>query len=217
MDLIILILEVIILLAIGCLFLFRKFLFSYSSKKGENLATKEDVAEITSKIESVKLNHAKQLEEARADLSTQINNHGFRYEKEYEVLSELSELLVDVRDTCLSLRPAFDYKDPNKSDDEIKRERLTKYYDALRALYAVREKKRPFYPDEIYQAIREIEKESRSESIEYQHNDPHDSARHMEYWENAEKNQTKVTEIAERAMQKIRERVTKWELLSDGL
>ncbi len=214
---IIIVLEILILLAIGCIFLFKKYLFSYSSEKGKNLATKEDIGEITNSIESVKLNHAKLLESTRAELSSQINNHGFRYEKEYEVLSDLSSLLVDVRDASLSLRPAMDYRDPDKSDDDIKRERLTRYYEALRALYVVREKKRPFYPEEIYLSIRAIEKESRSESIEYQYRDPEDENRYMDYWEKAEKNQEKITELAEEAMSKIRDRVTKWEALVDGL
>lgn len=210
-------LQFIILLGIGSVFLFKKFLFSYSSEKGKNIATKEDIGEITNKIESVKLDHATQLESARAELSSQINTHGFRYEKEYEVLSELSALLVDVRDASISLRPVMDFRDPNKSDDEIKQERLARFYEALRALYLVREKKRPFFPEEIYQSIRLIEKESRSESIEYQYHDPMDGERYMDYWEKAESNQEKITEQAEVAMGQIRERVTKWEALSDGL
>jgi hypothetical protein len=36
-------------------FIFRNYLPNYFSKKGENLATKEDVAEITKQIEQVKL------------------------------------------------------------------------------------------------------------------------------------------------------------------
>lgn len=210
-------LQILILLGIGCFFLFKNFLFSYSSEKGKNVATKEDIGEITNRIESVKLDHATQLESARAELSSQINTHGFRYEKEYEVLSELSALLVDVRDASISLRPVMDFRDPNKADDEIKRERLTRFYEALRALYLVREKKRPFFPEEIYQSIRLIEKESRSESIEYQYRDPVDGERYMDYWEKAESNQEKITEKAELAMSQIRKRVTKWEALSDGL
>lgn len=213
----ILILQFLTLIAIGCIFLFKKFLFSYSSEKGKNLATKEDISSITEKIEDVKLVHAKQLESTRAELSSQINTHGFRYEKEYEVLSELSALLVDVRDASLSLRPAVDYVDPNKSEDEIKKERLTRYYDALRTLYLVREKKRPFYPNEIYQSIQAIEKESRSESIAYQYQNPNDGEKYMDYWDKAKENQDKITELAEDSMSKIRERVTKWEALANGL
>lgn len=131
MEVINLVLQILVLLAIGCIIFFRKYLFGYSSEKGKNLATKEDIGEITRKIEAVKLDHARHLETARAELSSQINTHGFRYEKEYQVLSELSALLVDVRDASLNLRPIMDYVNPDKSDQEIKKERLNRFYEAL--------------------------------------------------------------------------------------
>lgn len=217
MELIILFLQILVLLAISCIFFFRKYLFSYSFEKGKNLATKEDIGAITRKIEAVKLDHARHLETARAELSSQINTHGFRYEKEYQVLSELSALLVDVRDASLNLRPMMDFVDPSKSDEERKTERLGKYYEALRELYFVREKKRPFYPENIYKSIQMIEKESRSESIQYQFRDPTDGEKYADYWEQAERNQEKITQLAETAMSHIRERVTKWESLSGSL
>ena len=48
-------------------FLAKSFLSPYLSKKGENLATKEDIASITGKIESVKTDYAKVLEELRSN------------------------------------------------------------------------------------------------------------------------------------------------------
>lgn len=134
-------------------FLLNSFFPKYFGKKGENLATKEDISEITNKIETVKHDYAHQLEATKAELSAQLNTHGFRYEKEYEVLNELTALLVDVRDTSLSLRPVLDFRDPSKEEEEIKKERLQRFFEALRALYLYREKKRPFYPDEIVTAV----------------------------------------------------------------
>ncbi|MGM0444293.1 MAG: hypothetical protein ACQEQV_08915 [Fibrobacterota bacterium] len=54
MDVVILVLEILILLGIGCLFLFKDMLFSYSKTKGKNLATKEDISEITKLAEEIK-------------------------------------------------------------------------------------------------------------------------------------------------------------------
>lgn len=48
-------------------FLLKSFIPSYLSEKGKNLATKEDVASITDKVESVKTDYAKVLEELRAN------------------------------------------------------------------------------------------------------------------------------------------------------
>jgi hypothetical protein len=47
--------------------LLKSFLPSYLSEKGKNLATKEDIASITDKVESVKTDYAKVLEELRSD------------------------------------------------------------------------------------------------------------------------------------------------------
>ena len=56
--------------SIGAILLYgfiKLFLPSYLSQKGKNLATKEDVEEITSKVESVKSDYAKLLEEVRSE------------------------------------------------------------------------------------------------------------------------------------------------------
>lgn len=47
--------------------LLKSFLPSYLSEKGKNLATKEDIALITDKVESVKTDYAKVLEELRSN------------------------------------------------------------------------------------------------------------------------------------------------------
>nr|WP_319565196.1 hypothetical protein [uncultured Rhodoferax sp.] len=193
------------------------FLPKYFGKKGENLATKEDIAEITDKIETVKHDYASQLESVKAELSAKLSTYGFRYEKEYEVLSELTILLVDVRDASISLRPIVDFRDPDKSIDDIKDERLKRFFDARRSLYIAREKKRPFYPEEIYQTILSIEKIAHAESIDYQHQNPFEKGKYLSYWESAEKNQKEITASVEAAMMKIRERVTTWEALHNGL
>ena len=200
-----------------CGLLFKNFLLKYFGKKGENLATKEDISEITNKIETVKHDYARHLEATKAELSAQLNTHGFRFEKEFEVLNELTALLVDVRDASLSLRPTLDFKDPSKDEKEIKVERLQRFYEALRGLYHYREKKRPFYPDDIYQSIKSVEKIAHTEAIKYQHQDPFKGKDYMKYWDEAEKNQEAIASMADASMKIIRERVTKWEALCGDL
>lgn len=196
--------------------LVKSYLPSYAKKKGENLATREDIADITAKIETVKHDYANQLERAKADLSAQLSMHGYRYEKEYEVLSHLTEHLVDLRDATVSLRPAADFKDPDKSEDQIKHERLARFGEAGRRLYQENEKKRPFFPSDIYDSISAILKLTYKESVEYRYKHPFEDGQFMEYWESAEKNQTATTESVEAAMELIRNRVLKWELLQDN-
>jgi hypothetical protein len=192
-------------------FILHSYLPGYFRKKGENLATKEDIAEITHQIENVKHEYATQLENAKADLSVLVTRHGFRYEKEYEVLGRLTELLVELRGASVSLRPAVDYKDPALSEDEIKQQRLTRLNQAGRDVYLESEKKRPFFPSDIYDSIQAILKITHSESIEYRIKDPFEREGFLAYWESADKNQAAITQSVEDAMELIRNRVIKWD------
>lgn len=194
--------------------LIKSFLPKYIGKKGENLATKEDISEITNKIETVKHDYANQLEATKAELSAQLNTHGFRYEKEYEILNELTALLVDVRNASLSLRPTLDFQDPSKDKEEIKKERLNRLFEAQKALYLYSEKKRPFYINEIYQSILSLENITHIEAVKYQYGDPFGVNNFKEYWKVAKKNHEEIASMADVAMKIIRERVTKWETLS---
>lgn len=61
METIMQILNILVIIAVGIIFLFRRFyLPAYLNKKGENLATKEDIADITEKIEEVKMEFTSQ-------------------------------------------------------------------------------------------------------------------------------------------------------------
>ncbi|MBP5074764.1 hypothetical protein HUS84_12285 [Pseudomonas chlororaphis] len=57
------------------LLLAQHFLPSYSKEKGKNLATKEDIEAITEKIESVKVDYAKQLELYKLQLWQEQQSH----------------------------------------------------------------------------------------------------------------------------------------------
>lgn len=191
--------------------LVRSFLPNYVKKKAENLATKEDIGDITQKIEDVKIDYATQLEETKAALMSRISTHSYRFEKEYEVLSQLTECLVEVRSATLQLRPIFDRVDLTESEDERKNKRLDRLYDARKTLFQVRETKRPFFTEYIYKSILEIDKTAHHESIGYELHSPNDLKR--DYWEDAEKNQETITQSVEQAMTKIRERVRSWDAL----
>ena len=52
---------------IGIIVLITSFLGSYIRRKGQNLATKEDLSEITNKIEGIKADYAKNIETSRKD------------------------------------------------------------------------------------------------------------------------------------------------------
>ena len=75
----------------------KKYLPSYLQQKGHNLATKEDIKEITDKIESVKTQYTKSIEERKADLS-------IRNEQKIRVLEKRNEALLKLFEDCSELR-----------------------------------------------------------------------------------------------------------------
>lgn len=216
MDVWILLLQGASLIGLGVLGALIKFFpAGYLGEKGKNLATKEDVAEITDRIERVKGQYSAELEATKAELSSKLKTHGFRYEKEFQVLEILSERLVRVRDCSRALRPIMDLVDPAKSKDEIKSERLKASWESRRDLYLIRETKRPFFPEDIYQAILAVEKVASTEAIRYQYQElGEDGVDFRKYWEEAETNQQAVSERADEALQLIRLRITQWDSLA---
>jgi hypothetical protein len=51
------------------------FTASYVKEKGKNLATREDIDEITRKIESAKIEYAKELESIKSQLNAKFHTH----------------------------------------------------------------------------------------------------------------------------------------------
>jgi hypothetical protein len=84
-----LILEITIIAVGVLLFLaFKYFLPSYVQEKGKNLATKQDIEEITRKVESVKIDFSKDLEFIKSDLQ-------FQNQSLFSIKSAEREALID--------------------------------------------------------------------------------------------------------------------------
>lgn len=187
-------------IVLGIIAFIASYLGGYARRKGENVATKKDIKKITDEIESVKHEYAKEL-----------HIHQIRYEKEFELLSELSEKIVKLRDSAKSLRPSLDYPVP-----EDKKERFKAYSDASLELYDLFENKKPFIPEHIYTALRKFDHLTWKESISYKISSPDPKDRRHydpEYWEKSTDNAKKIEDISEEILEQIRNRVKKWETL----
>lgn len=97
---IIVFLQFLILLSIGCAFLFRRYLISYSSEKGKNLATQEDIEEITRKVEDVKVVYLKEIERLKVDLSLLSKKQDVLLDEKIRVFKRLQKQLVDFKKYC---------------------------------------------------------------------------------------------------------------------
>ena len=190
---------------------FKRFYFpSYLKKKGENLATKEDIGEITKQVESIKHQHSTDLESFKALIGSQLYIHQTRYQNEFNILRDLSAKITELRDSALSLRPVIDVTD--SSEPEEKKKRLTRYHEAAIALYKTYEAAKPFYPDEIYDGIKKLDNVIWKEVVEYKNWSPN-AGRGFDpkYWEKAKGNEKEILENMDVVMKLIRNRINYWE------
>ncbi|TNZ55704.1 hypothetical protein CGK45_22735 [Vibrio parahaemolyticus] len=108
MDTVLLVLQIVTLLGIGCIILFRKFLFSYSSEKGKNLATKEDIEDITRRVESTKNEYISDIERLKVELALLSRKHDILLGEKVRVFKKLQERLVGFKRYCEAALGSYD-------------------------------------------------------------------------------------------------------------
>jgi hypothetical protein len=129
------------------------------------------------------------------------------------MLLELSEKLVELRDATMRLRPQGDYVPPPGKEEERKQQRLARYSAAMKALYRFSEPRRPFLPEELSAWLKELDRLTWTESIQYRRrsSDPDDPGFDPKYWDTAEKNAAAVEKAVEAVQDAVRARVQRWE------
>lgn len=101
MELIHGIIDVIILLGIiTIVIMLRSYLPSYAKEKGKNLATREDISEITRKVEEVRTQHSAQLEHLKVDLGLLSKKNDILLAEKVRVFKELQKRLVMFKRYC---------------------------------------------------------------------------------------------------------------------
>jgi hypothetical protein len=116
-----------VIILVGGFFL-RKYLPAYFQEKGKNLATKEDIKEITEKVEAVRAHYARQLELYKYEVSLM------------EKRRELSAQVVDLINRYKELPPAGE-----KQDEEQLRRFEQDYYKLV-----------PWIPTDILKALNSL-------------------------------------------------------------
>lgn len=211
------VLEALALVGIGMLaWLIRHYLAPYAEEKGKNLATKADIADITNQIEGVKAGYAHDLESVRASIGSKLCIHQFRYQREFDMLLQLSERVVELRDATTTLRPESEYVDPNEPDNDRKLRKLKRYTEASRNLYQFYETRRPFFAESLLSALRALDQVAWHEVVQYRHRSPSGKGFDPTYWENAADNAAKVQAAADLVLLAIRTRVQLWEKFDPG-
>jgi len=193
-------------------YLVKKYFPSYFDKKAANLATKEDFGDITKQDEGIKYEYSSEIESLKAAIGSHLYIHQTRYRNEFNMLKELSEKIVNLRDSALGLRPEMDDVDSNEPEYERKKKRLNRYHEAATALYRVYETRKPFLPDKIYEGFRKLDKVVWKEVVEHKNRSVQKSRRFdPKYWDKARNNAEQISKAAESLTELIRVRVKSWE------
>lgn len=199
--------DILILAAIGiAVLLMRSFLPSYLSEKGKSLATREDIAELTEKVESVKTAYATELERVRHSLARSDVYHRAQYEAEFGAYREIWEQLVPVHRAVLALRPSFDVGlAEGETEDQRKYRRLDAFAKAFNAFTETVDKRRPFYPAPIASELNSLIKLVRGEALDYQIGP---AGGNSQYWQKAIDNSAAIGQHIDRVCDLVRQRLS---------
>lgn len=137
------------------------YLAAYIREKGKNLATSEDIHEITRQIESIKTEYAKELESLRAGYSTglkyfesQLSRRrqvdGIRFEKEFQVYQDVWAALIEFQRSVHFLRAVVNLP---TSEPGMREEALGKFRETREAFDATFGKNSPFIAKNVYIAL----------------------------------------------------------------
>lgn len=132
------------------------YIGAYFKTKGKNLATKEDVADITRRIEGIKHEYSTSLESVKTILNTRLFIHQVRYQNEFSMLLSLSEKLGKFRDSIASFEIEAQLSESASKDLAHTKDKALKVLAAMGALKDEYEIHKPFYPDEIYKSVQKL-------------------------------------------------------------
>lgn len=184
---------------------------SYFGEKGRNLATKQDIGAITTKIEAIRTEYMRGLEESKSAWAAHSSLFTYRYQREYDMLRELSEALVKVKNAAefFSNYPNLPESMETEDSKKYRDKQVNALARSLQRLQLLREQRRPFYPQEIYDALGHLAKAAQQESS-YLMAEPF-GLRRWDYGKEAEENAAAISSSADLAIESIRRRVIAWE------
>ena len=186
----------------------RSYFESYLRKKGENLATKEDIADITRKVEEIKSEVSVKPELLKWQLGKKATIHKLAAEKEFEALKEIGATLYTIKLATMNLRPIMDRVDPNESEDERHNRRYQEWAKSHDSFMDVVEKHRLFLPKSLYRQFCDIRQVSRKEGIGFEIAVKHRRGAPLgvEAYEQGQKNIEEMNTQIESALEAIRQR-----------
>jgi ribosomal protein L16 Arg81 hydroxylase len=145
----------------------------------------------------------KKIENLKTELQKRLNVHKLQFEKEFEIYKELCVQLNKLRYNLAGLRPQADHYAKNMTYEEAISARIKEAAIEGRKLIDLTETNRPFYAEDIYQQLKEINKLIKFEIIEVTYGDKIEA----EYWKEGIKTTEKYINLTEKIYDSIRKRI----------
>jgi hypothetical protein len=189
----------------------RTSLGSYAKKKSENLATKQDIGEITRTVEDVKSEVATSLELIKWELGKKATIHRLAAEREFEALTEIAKHLYEIQLATENLRPTWiqrtDLNETEEQEKEKYRRRRREWAISHDAFADAVQKNRPFLPKFLYTRFSNIGRLSFCEASDFDAALVHGEDRvPPSTLEQAAKNVVEMSNAIDTAIASIRER-----------
>jgi hypothetical protein len=142
---------------------------------------------------------------SRLDASVQKTVHvsKLQFEHEHQIYLLAWEQLFALRQATLGLRPMLDQVAPEQSKADRMQDRVKAFAAAHNALLDVIEKNKPFYPQEIYEALSAVREKCRHELADFEYVE----RPNLEYYQEARENHQEILRLIEAACTAIRNRV----------
>jgi hypothetical protein len=194
----------------------KKYLPAYAAKKAENLATKEDIGQITDTVERVKAAHAADIERLKSALEHEraerraaderINHiHRVQFETEFRVLSEIWAALALVRARVGMVRPAMRIVEEGETDEQRLERTFNAFVEAKNDFVKKVDFNMPFYPQNLHDALSNIIKLLGAEYLDVKGTEP--DQQNAEWWHRGSENFTAINQRVENVATLIRERL----------
>lgn len=145
----------------------RPFTDSYIREKAKNLATKEDIGEITRKVEEIKGDVITGIELLKWDLGKKSTVHRLAAEYQFKALAEIGASLYKLNLATRSLRPIIDSVDFNTPVMARHQKRYEEWSVVYQAFAECIERHRLFLPETVYIKLQAIRKVSITEAMSF--------------------------------------------------
>jgi len=185
--------------------LFRRYLPSYVNEKGKNLATKEDVEEITQKVEAVRSQFQARTEILKSQLDRMADVERIQFQWEFNVLRELWLKIQNVLKEAHWIALVSAQRLGSEAYDDSRGEQLSNLINALEVCSEVNERNKPFFHKEVYGEVSKLMK--LLSALHSEASSAQQGVSAQEYWAKAEKDREQTLQSVERICEKIRERV----------